>query len=219
MTYFLGSDCDIYMTTEHPTMVVSGGAATGTAVSGSLSSSAVGIGGEDGGDYSVIPNRQHGLAAGSRISDVTGIDFSPSARSEDLSFIGKKTSLSAEIKKEYAITVTRKVSNNTFDILFNTPARNGCYATSGADAGGTVKIHDGLTTSKNRNFGYRIHLKIKADTEVVTIRNCCITAHTRTLDPNNAQEETIEFYSYVQPIATLSGTAVSCTGATAATDI
>ena len=56
-----------------------------------------------------------------------------------------------------------------------------------------------------------IHLRL-ADTdanvlggsegEIVTIRNACITAHTKTLDANNAQEETVEFYSYVQPVLT-----------------
>ncbi len=219
MTYFLGSDCDIYMTTEHPTISVSGGAANATAVSGTLSGTAVGVGGGDGGDYSVIPVRTYAMNPGARIADVTGIDFTPGTRTEELSFMGKKTSLTAEVKKEYVVTVTRKISDNCFDQLFNTPARNGVYATSGADTGGDVKIHDGLTTSKNRNFGYRLHLKIKGDTEVITIRNCCITAYTKTLDPNNAQEETIEFYSYVQPIVSLSGTAVSCTGATAATEI
>ena len=54
--------------------------------------------------------------------------------------------------------------------------------------------------------------------EVITIRNACITAYTQTYDPNNAVEETIEFYSYVQPVLT-SGLSVSVTGATAAVDI
>ena len=217
MTYFLGSDCDIYMTTEHPTISVSGGAADAIAVSGALSGTAVGV--EAYGDYSVIPVRTYAMNPAARVADVTGIDFTPGTRSDEISFMGKKTSLTAEVKKEYVVTITRKITNNCFDQLYNTPARNGVYATSGADIGGVVKIHDGLTTSKNRNFGYRLHLKIKGDTEVVTIRNCCITAYTKTLDPNNAQEETIEFYSYVQPVVSLSGTAVSCTGATAATEI
>jgi len=217
MTYFLGSDCDIYMTTEHPTISVSGGAASATAVSGTLTGTAVGVAAY--GDYSVIPARTFAMSSSARVADVTGIDFTPGTRSEDISFMGKKTSLTAEVKKEYVVTITRKITNNCFDQLYNTPARNGVYATSGADTGGDVTIHDGLTTSKNQNFGYRLHLKIKGDTEVVTIRNCCITSYTKTLDPNNAQEETIEFYSYVQPIVSLSGTAVSCTGATAATEI
>ena len=71
----------------------------------------------------------------SRVSDVIGIDFTPGTRSEDLQFFGKNTGLNAEIKKEYVVTLTRKVTDNTFDQLFNYPARNGVYATGGADSG------------------------------------------------------------------------------------
>ena len=123
------------------------------------------------------------------------------------------------IKKEIILTVTRKVTDNTFDNLFNTPARDGVFSTDGADATGNETLHDGLRTSKNRNFGYRLHLRTKVDGtagvgEVITIRNCCVTAHTKTLDANNAQEETIEFYSYVQPLITTgSSAALALTGA------
>ena len=110
---------------------------------------------------------------------------------------------------------------NTFDVLFNTPARDGVFDSGGADGtAGTKTLHDGLRTSKNQNFGYRLHVELgdnalgSSKKEVLTIRNCCITAHTRTLDANNAQEETIEFYSYVQPIiSTGSDAARALTGA------
>ena len=36
--------------------------------------------------------------------------------------------------------------------------------------------------------------------EVLAIPNACLSAHTHTISPDNAQEETVEFYSYVQPI-------------------
>ena len=125
--------------------------------------------------------------------------------------MGKNTNLQAEIKKELILTLTRKVSDNTFDVLFNTPARDGVFDSASADGtGGTKTLHDGLRTTKNQNFGYRLHLRTKVSTtdgvgEVITLRNCCITAHTRTLDANNAQEETIEFYSYVQPVISADG--------------
>ena len=227
MTYFLGSDVDVFLTTEHQYYSVSGGFTSATAVSGALSVNA--IGNSDMDPFSVIPNREKGLNAKARVSDVTGIDFTPGTRNEDISYMGKRTGLSAEVKKEYVITLTRKVTDNTFKVLFNTPARNGVYV-SGGDVDtttGTAKIHDGLTTSKNRNFGYRIQLQLAPTGasalgatmgEVITIRNACITAYTQTYDPNNAVEETIEFYSYVQPVLT-SGLSVSVTGATAAVDI
>ena len=224
MAYFLGKDVDVFMTTEHLSYSVSGGAATAIGATGTTSP--LGIGNNDGTPYSSIPDRNttYGDAA-TRVSDVIGVDLTPGTRQEEISYFGKNTNLQAEIKKEYVVTLTRKVSDNTFDMLFNTPARDGVYDSAGtADgSGGSATLHDGLRTSKNRNFGYRLHIELGNDAlgsgnaEVMTIRNCCITAYTRTLDANNAQEETIKFYSYVQPLITTGTTAALAL--TPATDI
>ena len=42
----------------------------------------------------------------------------------------------------------------------------------------------------------------------MAVPNCCVTAHTHTVTPDASQEETIEFYGYVQPIL-VSGTATT----------
>ena len=204
MTYFLGRDVNIYMTTESISGSVSG-STDSVGLTGVQNISGTNIGGSD--QYAIIPNRKTGINAVTRITDVTGIDFAPGTINEDLSFMGKNTNLSAEIKKEIVVTVTRKVSDATFDMLYNY-GRDGVYNTGGADAtGGTWTINDGLTTSKNQNFGYRLYLVFKDSSggtlptnEVLAIRNACITAHTHTITPDNAQEETVEFYSYVQPL-------------------
>tara|TARA_R100000234_G_scaffold15010_2_gene8208 strand:+ start:495 stop:1142 length:648 start_codon:yes stop_codon:yes gene_type:complete len=215
MAYYLGSDVSVFMTTEHIQHSVSGGATAATAATGSESAN---VGG--GNAYTSIPDRATGINAKSKVTDVIGIDFTPGTRQEEISYMGKNTNLQAEIKKEIILTLTRKVSDNTFDVLFNTPARDGVFDTGGADStGGTATLHDGLRTTKNQNFGYRLHLRLKEDSETITIRNCCITAHTKTLDANNAQEETIEFYSYVQPVISVSGSSTQATAITAATDI
>ena len=106
-------------------------------------------------------------------------------------------------------------------------ARDGVYNTGGADAtGGTWTINDGLTTSKNQNFGYRLYLVFKdaaggtlPTNEVLAIPNSCITAHTHTVTPENAQEETIEFYSYVTPILASGSTQTELIDLTAAGSI
>ena len=221
MAYYLGSDVDVFMTTEHGTYSVSGGASAASAQSGSESPN---VGANDGTPYTSIPDRATGINAKSKVTDVIGVDFTPGTRQEEISYMGKNTNLQAEIKKELILTLTRKVTDNTFDNLFNTPARNGVYSADGFDATGNETLHDGLRTSKNRNFGYRLHLRTKQSTtdgegEVITIRNCCITAHTKTLDANNAQEETIEFYSYVQPVISGDGSISQATDATSAADI
>ena len=213
MTYFLGRDVNLHITTEHATLAVSGSSTSNgmTAIAGATASNVGGVA-----EYFVLPDRATGIATTSKVTDVTGIDFSPGTVQEDMQYMGQNTGLSAEIKKEFVVTLTRKVSSNGFDLLYNY-ARDGVYDTDGPDeSGGTPKVHDGLTTSKNRNFGYRLYLTFKDGTEVMAIPNCCVTSHSHTVSPDAAQEETIEFYGYVQPILA-SGTGVpALVGMTAA---
>ena len=223
MTYFLGRDVNIYMTTESISGSVSG-SNDSVGLTGVQNISGTNVGGSD--KLVVIAPRKNGIQAATRITDVTGIDFAPGTINEDLSFMGKNTNLSAEIKKEIVVTVTRKVSDATFDMLYNY-GRDGVYNTGGADAtGGTWTINDGLTTSKNQNVGYRLYLVFKEATggtvptnEVLAIPNACITAHTHTITPDNAQEETVEFYSYVQPIMAVSGSETGLSALTGADSI
>ena len=211
MTYWLGKDVEVYMTTEQKWLAVSGTYnVTGmTAVSGATDANI------STGNLFIIPNRQTGIAAASRLTDVTGIDFSPTTVDETISFMGKNTNLTAEIKKSMVVTITRKVSNACFDYVYNY-ARDGCYATSGAAASGDAYLFDGLTTSNNQSFGYRLHLRFASGStanvdEVLTIPNCCVTSHSRTMTPDGATEETIELYSYVQPIASVTSGSIAVT--------
>ena len=211
MTYWLGKDVEVYMTTEQKYLAVSGTFnVTGmSAVSGAADANI------STGDKFVIPNRDTGIAAASRLTDVTGIDFSPTTVDETVSFMGKNTNLTAEIKKSMVVTITRKVSNACFDYVYNY-ARDGCYATSGAAASGDAYLFDGLTTSNNQSFGYRLHLRFASGStanvdEVLTIPNCCVTSHSRTMTPDGATEETIELYSYVQPIASVTSGSIAVT--------
>ena len=213
MTYWLGKDVEVYMTTEQKYLAVSGTFnVTGmSAVSGAADANI------STGDKFVIPNRDTGIAAASRLTDVTGIDFSPTTVDETISFMGKNTNLTAEIKKSMVVTITRKVSNACFDYVYNY-ARDGCYATSGAAASGDAYLFDGLTTSNNQSFGYRLHLRFASGStanvdEVLTIPNCCVTSHSRTMTPDGATEETIELYSYVQPITSVTSGSTTVTPA------
>ena len=213
MTYWLGKDVDIFMTTEQKWLAVSGTYnVTGmTAVSGATDANI------STGNFFVIPNRQKGMASASKLTDVTGIDFSPTTVDESISFMGKNTNLTAEIKKAMVVTITRKVSNACFDYVYNY-ARDGCYASSGNTDTGIPYVFDGLTTSNNQNFGYRLHLRFASGStanvdEILTIRNCCVTSHSRTMTPDVATDETIELYSYVQPITSVSGATITVTPA------
>ena len=84
-------------------------------------------------------------------------------------------------------------------------------------------IFDGLTTSNNVNFGYRIILRFASGTtvptdEVLAIRNCCVTSHSKSMTPDGATEETVELYSYVQPVMGVSDS-TALTDATTGTEI
>ena len=217
MTYFLGKDVTVYMTTEHDDGYLSGSTgddgSTWTAypwVSGGTKAQVT-----DGTANLVLP-RTSGLLAATELADITGIDFTPGNMNEDITYMGKNTHLSAKIKSEMSVTLTKKKNDSKFDRLFNQRARDGVYTNSGgavkADGlvGSTYVVHDGLTTSRMQNFGYRLCLQLKDSTETFVLRNCCITGHTVTLTADGTQEETIELYSYVQPYI-VSSTATDAT--------
>ena len=217
MTYWIGKDVDIYMTTEQVHLAVSGQNATSgmtPVVSGTSTNVGTGV-------TFNIPCRSNGIGPASKITDVTGIDFSPSTVDENVSYMGKNTNLTAEIKKAMTITITRKVSNPLFDYVYQ-HARDGVYASSGNAASGDAYIFDGLTTSNNISFGYRVYLTFASGTtaptdETMVMRNCCVTSHSKSLTPDGATEETIELYSYVQPVLALSDAIL--TSGTATTEI
>jgi hypothetical protein len=231
MTYYLGKDVNVYMTTEHATLGVSGSvdpATTGSSLAAHT---------YDGSDKAgmLVASRNIGVSGSatndSKISDVIGIDFTPGAMNEDISYMGQNTNLSAQVKHDFALTITKKKNSALFDKLFNDHGRDGVYVESGgvvvADhagtgAGVTTFVHNGLNTSRMQNFGYRVYLVLKDGSEVFVLRNCCITGHTLSLNADGTQEETIELYSYVTPVLTDTqekDLAPSITGLTAMADI
>ena len=150
-----------------------------------------------------------------RIDDVVGVDFTFGAMDEDIAYMGQRTALKAEIKKEITVTITKKKSNNAFSLLFN-EARCGIRATDGSTnfGGGSNNVafdnnlDQPFADANGSGFGFRVYLELKAGSEVLTLSNCCITEYSVTLNPDAVQEETITFYSNVAPVI---GTAVNAT--------
>ena len=64
------------------------------------------------------------------VTDLTACDLTIGTVDEDVSYIGQKSTLKAEIKKETSISLTRKKTSNCWDVIFN-EAR---YGISGDDA-------------------------------------------------------------------------------------
>lgn len=160
-----------------------------------------------------------------RISDLVGIDLDTSKVDEDVAYFGQRTALKAEIKDGITVTFTRKKSDQRFAVLANT-ARCGIksYTTTGKTAfdvdsatatasntfpaAGTLEIEKGDTQGNtttelhpiNQNWGYRIHLQLKNSAEVIAIRNACISEYSTSVSADGISEESITFYSNVEPI-------------------
>ena len=222
MAYFLGKDINVYWTTENQKYAVSGTSLTSGKVASSSAGGTLAAALDSAG--CLVRSKSNGMATATLLGDVTGIDFTPGATNEDISYMGKNTNLSAQIKNEFSLTITKKKNDLVWDRLFNNRGRDGVYATDGAgtvlvDATGTAFVHDGLTTTRIRNFGYRLYLSLKGTTEIFVVRNCCLSAHTISLNADGTQEETAEFYSYVKP-RIVSGTALtSVTSTTTLADL
>ncbi len=132
--------------------------------------------------------------SGVAVSDMTGCDLGIGVTDEDVTYIGSRTVLKAEIKKETTVSLTRKKSNNAWDAVFNGGARWGAASNAAiANLAGEPDVSTGTT------FGYQLKVTLKANAEVFTIPNCQITAHSVTLNADGTTEETMEFVSQETP--------------------
>ena len=144
-----------------------------------------------------------GVEVTNPFADVVGVDISLGAIDEDITYMGQRTVLKAEVKKETTVSLTIKKNTNFWDLVWN-------LSRWGLDTAGTDE-HDGLT-KPGVDTGYRFHIQLKASAEVISVPNCVLTGHGVSLNPDGVQEETLEFISHVTPVV---GTAVN-TSATAA---
>ena len=183
------------------------------------------------GDGTVFADNLDISPAPTQIPDLTGVDLGIGVVDEDVTYMGSKTVLKAEIKKETTISLTRKKKDNTWDVVYNggTAANKG-WSGSAAEEGdygarwGVIEgaenawyINNGLVAPKdvkdyghatNSSFGYRVHIELKNGTEVISIPGCQLTGHSISLNADGTTEETCELISQVDPII---GTALDAT--------
>ena len=210
MAYYLGRDVVIAITTEDAGVgvdVTSAGV-LGTFVTNDGSSDNVFAGPREKLNNANSPNTNFSTAAKTvfgtqgegvtsdytnEVSDVTACDISIGATDEDVSYLGKKTTLKVEVKKETTLSITRKKSNSSWEKVFY-GARNG------------VESHPdsflGNVNPARSDFGYRVFVKLRDQSEVFTLSNCCLTGHTVTLNADGTPEETMDFMTYIQPTIT-----------------
>ena len=186
------------------------------------------------GDGTVFADNLDIDPAPTAITDLTGLDLGIGVVDEDVTYLGSKTVLKAEIKKETTISLTRKKKDNTWDVVYNGgTASNKGWTGSAAETGGygarwgvvegtenAWYINNGLIAPKDAvdygesgstaksTFGYRVHIVLKSGTEVISVPCCQLTAHTISLNADGTTEETCELVSHVTPII---GTALDAT--------
>ena len=224
MTYFLGRDCNVFVTTES-TSNDNGGTNAAIIVSGDECAFQAASSAPSG---ACIPPLTIGDAAKGQITDVTGIDLSISISDEDVGpFLGKPQIMQkVELRKETVITITRKKYNNFWDVIYNGPSNAGDFvvgspnnkrmgarlgveytgSTAAKIANGSLWMADTTDKQDDTNccYGYRLHLRLKqydsvSTEEVFTVPNCMLTGHTVTLSADGVAEETLEFTSSVAP--------------------
>tara|TARA_Y100001937_G_scaffold127308_1_gene199150 strand:- start:121 stop:786 length:666 start_codon:yes stop_codon:yes gene_type:complete len=128
------------------------------------------------------------------MGNVTGVEISLGAIDEDIAYMGKRTALKAEIKKETTVTITAKKMSNFYSLLFN-EARYGVTdgaASSGTFAGNALK-------EPTVNFGFRLHIALDDTVEVITVKNAQMSEYSTTLNADGVTEETMTFISHVTP--------------------
>jgi len=191
MAYFLGSDVKVVLTTEHETY--------GLLVAESGSSGFYQLSAD-----APTPNGVQKLSAGNlgtvhALVDVTGLDLGIGAMDEEVTYLGHRTPLKAEVHKETTVSITLKRKNAVYDVIFtgdkdSVIGRWGIGTNISANA-----IGDGLSEPIT-TYGFRIAIYIKSGKEVFTIRNCTFTGHSISLNADGTQEETLDFSSQVEPI-------------------
>ena len=205
MAYFLGSDCEVALTTESATYGVQVSLAAGAyAVSGAAAAVTNGI------PQMTAAN----LSSSAGLVDLTGLELGIGAMDEDILYLGARTPLKAEVHKTTTVTLTLKKKNDTFDVIY-TGDLNSNIARWGVKNDGT--LYNGLEEpgiDGYYSFGYRLAIYLQeygSYPEVMTIKNAQLTGHTITLNADGTQEETLEFTSSVQPYVTGVANLVSST--------
>ena len=150
------------------------------------------------------------------LTDLTGVDLGIGVTDEDITYIGQKSVLKAEIKKETTISLTKKKGDMLWDIVFNGGIKSGDEFVSGTvnhgarwgiadNSAGGARISNGLFAPKDHDngtdvtFGYRVFIQLKSGSEVFTVPGCTITSHSVTFNADGTSEETMEFISNVDP--------------------
>ena len=195
MAYFLGRDVKVAITLESADKAI--GYSSGAISVASTTATPEGMFERDLAGVTLFgtPNSSVSGAETHPVKDLTGVDVSLGAVDEDIAYMGQRTALKAEIKKESTITLTKKKNSNFFSLLFN-KARYGVKTGATNGANGFILSTDG---QPGIDFGYRVHVMLSSTGEVLSFKNCTLSEYNTTLNADGVTEETLTFMSHVTP--------------------
>ena len=216
MAYFLGRDIKVAMTLEADSQVLAfanSNVQTGADAQNDSVGNATGMLGrqaQQSSDSNAVANifavqsTGHGT---NPVTDLTGVDITLGTVDEDIAYMGQKTALKAEIKRETTLVLTMKKKDQFWSDLF-TSFRYGVIdnAETSSHSGSEGEAIDGLS-QPTAKFGYRAHLALNDDgsgeEEVISIPNMTFSEYSTTLNADGVTEETCTFISHVTPYITL----------------
>jgi hypothetical protein len=190
MAYFLGRDVKVAISTEHASKGFtnsSGDAAYAT---------------DDGSGVPDLTGIDIGAGTGA-VTDITGVEVSMGAVDEDISYMGQRTALKAEIKKDTSVTITRKKSDRFWSEMWALNYR----------WGGDSAAHAG-NTQPDSTHGFRLHVAVKDLQEVISIPGCTLSEYAQTLSADGVTEETLTFVSSITPAVGASEDTTNLIGST-----
>ena len=187
MAYFLGRDVIVAVTSENTTNGFDNNAGVATVAAGPNSTDNQDVFKRDGVD----------LSNGTGImKDLTGVEVSLGAIDEDIAYMGQRTALKAEIKKETTVTLTRKKSDAFWSDMWATGYRWGCTSASTNEA---VTVAVGNAMPSSTEYGFRVHVALKDDAEVITVSGMTFSEYSTTMNADGVTEETLTFISHITP--------------------
>tara|TARA_R100001594_G_scaffold47947_1_gene80833 strand:- start:8600 stop:9211 length:612 start_codon:yes stop_codon:yes gene_type:complete len=188
MAYFLGSDVKVCLTTEdadYGLNVTSG------------STGLYDLTADNSSPNAVWNRNATYLATGSggQLVDVVGLDLGIGAMDEDVSYLGHRTPLKAEVHKETTVSLTLKRKNANWDVIFTGDSDSNIGRWGVKDSA----LFNGLE-EVTTDYGFRLAIHMKGNSECFTVRNAALVGHTVTLNADGTQEESLDFSSQVEPV-------------------
>ena len=181
MAYFLGRDVKVAVVCESTGHGFTNSG--GTTVAATTGSSDARCKGRTGTPLATNP-----------LADITGVDLTLGTVDEDIAYLGQRTALKAEIKKETTISLTLKKTDNFWSSMWAQGFRWGTNSTT--EHTGLENVVAGANVA---TWGYRVAVMGKTGEEIINLAGCTFTNYSTTLNADGVTEETVEFMTQVTP--------------------